>query len=87
MSCLDIVHQSDDWIYDLEQINKERKLTRREYKQYQVLTRIRDEHYEIHLKRIEELNELSQRLGYCPCHKAGYKRLKETIPRFGGVKY
>jgi hypothetical protein len=73
MSCINIVHQSDDWIYDLEQINQERNLTRREYKQYQLLTRIRDKHYEIHLKKIEELNELSQRLGYCPCHKAGEK--------------
>ena len=86
MSCIDIVHQSDDWLYDLEQINKERNLNRREYKQYQVLTRIRDEHYEIHLKRVEEKNKYSKNIGYCPVCKSGYKRLKETIPRFGGIR-
>lgn len=85
MSCIKIYHDCDDWLYDLEQINKERNLTRREYRQYQVLTRIRDEHYEIYLKRIEDLNESSQRLGYCPYHKAGDKRIHETRPRYEGI--
>lgn len=84
MSCIKICHDSDDWLYDLEQINKERNLTRREYKQYQVLTRIRDEHYAIHLKEIEKLR--NNKVGINPDFKHGNKRLWSKRPTYGGMK-
>lgn len=34
MSAIQIVQYADDWICNLEQINKERNLTRHEYKIY-----------------------------------------------------
>ena len=86
MSCIDIVHETDDWLFDLEQINKERNLTRREYKQYQVLTRIRDEHYEIHLKEIDKFNRINTKMGMNPDFKDGNKRLWTKRPKWGGIK-
>lgn len=80
MSSIDIVHQADEWLYDLELINKERNLTRREYKQYQLLTRIRDEHYDIHLEEIERLRNSGG--GINPDFKACDKRIWSGEHRF-----
>ena len=75
MSAIQIVHETDDWMYDLEQINKERNLTRHEYCVYNKLRMIRDKYYDIHKKQIEYKINHSLGVGYCVSFKYGSKRL------------
>ena len=75
MSAIQIVQDADDWMYDLEQINKERNLTRHEYCVYNKLRMIRDKYYDIHKKQIEYKNNHSSKVGYCVSFKCGRKRL------------
>lgn len=79
MSAIGIVQDADDWMYDLEQINKERNLTRHEYCVYNKLREIRDKYYEIHKEQIGYRNNHSYGVGYCPYPKCGNKRLKSVL--------
>ena len=74
MSAIQIVHEVDEWMYDLEQLNKRRNLTKHEYKIYNKLLYIRDKYYEIHKKQIEDLNKKSIAIGYCIRPKECKKR-------------
>lgn len=82
---LKIVHDIDDWMYDLEQINKERDLTRKEYCIYNHLVKLKDKYYEIYKQKIKDFNRSQTRIGACVLPSAGNKRfntiLKNNRPR------
>ena len=73
MSAIKITHDIDDWMYDIEQINKERTLTRKEYCQYNILRKLRDKYYNIHKRQIDKLNNEAIALGCKIVHVYSFK--------------
>lgn len=79
MSSIKITHDIDDWMYDIEQINKERNLTRKEYCQYNILRKLRDKYYDIHKKQIDKLNNEAMSLCYKIAHVYSFKYCNKRL--------
>ena len=79
MSAIKITHDIDEWMYDIEQINKERNLTRKEYCQYNTLRKLRDKYYDIHKKQIDKLNNEAMALGFKIVHAYNFKYCNKRL--------
>ena len=72
---IDIVHNYDEWAYDIEQqYNKNKYIEPKKKRQYQSICVSRDKYFDIYLKKIDKLNENSNGGRYFSEGKSCIKR-------------